>query len=209
MKQRLTEETAAAVRAGRPARIFNLGCGPAREIQEFLSQSELSNYAQFTLVDFNEETLQHAAEALQQRKRYHQRTTSINLVKKSVQQLFKSAARADTLPSQDKYDFVYCAGLFDYLPDRTCTQLLAILYRFLRPGGLLVVTNITPLSPNQGSLEIILDWHLIYRDATQLRHLCADLSVEEVRIQSDKTGVNLFLEIRKMNDDQQPDIQTT
>lgn len=51
LKQRLEEETAAAVRAGRTARILSLGCGPAWELQEFLAQSELCNRAQFTLVD--------------------------------------------------------------------------------------------------------------------------------------------------------------
>jgi extracellular factor (EF) 3-hydroxypalmitic acid methyl ester biosynthesis protein len=100
LKQRLIEETAATVRAGREARIFSLGCGPAWEVQAFLADSRLSNHAQFTLLDFNDETVQHATQVLQQKKRQHQRTTPITLIKKSVQQLLKDIVRTDELPTK-------------------------------------------------------------------------------------------------------------
>ena len=40
-------------------RVLNMGCGPAREIQEFLAETPLCDEAQFTLLDFNEETVRH------------------------------------------------------------------------------------------------------------------------------------------------------
>ena len=84
------------------------------------------------------------------------------------------------------------------MTDHACKQLVKIFYRWLAPGGLLVVTNVTPLTSNQGSLELILDWHLIYRTAAQLNQVCSDIIPEdEVRIKSDKTGINIFLEARK------------
>jgi extracellular factor (EF) 3-hydroxypalmitic acid methyl ester biosynthesis protein len=198
LQQRLTEETAAAVRAGRRARILNLGCGPAQEIQEFLAQSDLSNHAEFTLMDFNEETLQHASQALSRKQRDYHRVGPIALVKRSVQQLLKDVARADGVAKGHNYDFVYCGGLFDYLPDRICKKLLTLFYQSVAPGGLVLATNVAPFSPNRGSLELILDWHLIYRDAAKL----AALRPEEAppaatRVQSDDTGINVFLEVRK------------
>ena len=58
----------------------------------------------------------------------------------------------------------------------------------------------TPLTSNRGSLELILDWHLIYRDAAQLKQVCSGIIPEdEVRIKSDKTGINIFMEARKSN----------
>src|SRR5436309_7141006 len=57
--QKLTEETARVSAEGRLARIFNLGCGPAVEVQRFLESKDFSDRASFTLLDFNEETLQH------------------------------------------------------------------------------------------------------------------------------------------------------
>jgi len=198
--QHLLEEAATARREGRTARMLSLGCGPAWEVREFLEQSELSNSTQFTLLDFDEETLQHASQALTQKKRQFGRNVPINLVRRSVHQLLKNSVRSESLGSEGKFDFVYCAGLFDYLSDRTCKQLLGLFYDWLNPGGLLLATNVTPTSPNQGSLELILDWHLNYRDTARFKLLCPDVIPQDtIRVQSDETGVNLFLEARKPN----------
>lgn len=198
LEQRLVEETAAAARAGRKARILNLGCGPAWEVQQFLARSELSNQAQFTLMDFNEETLQHVAQALRQKQQEHRRTASFELVKKSVQQLLKDVVRANGIARGSQFDFIYCGGLFDYLPDRTCKRLMTLFYQSLAAGGLALTTNVAPLCPNRGSLELILDWHLIYRDALKVAALRPEgIPAEAIRIHSDDTGVNVFLETRK------------
>jgi len=200
LKQRLIEETAAAARAGRKANILSLGCGPAREIQDFLVESELSNWAQFTLMDFDEEALRHASQMLREKQQQNQRKTSVELVKKSVQQIFKDMLRAGGLSSGKSFDFIYCAGLFDYLPDRICKRLMTFLYQSLAPNGLLVATNVAPFCPNRGSLELILEWHIIYRSPAQVAALCPDgVPVEAVRLQTDDTGINVFLEARKTN----------
>jgi extracellular factor (EF) 3-hydroxypalmitic acid methyl ester biosynthesis protein len=71
----------------------------------------------------------------------------------------------------------------------------------LAPGGSVLATNVAPTSPNSGSLELILDWHLIYRDAAQLAALRPEgVSLEEVRVLSDDSGINIFLEASKSND---------
>ncbi len=198
--QRLVQEAAAAARAGRKARILNLGCGPAWEIQDFLAQSELSNFTQFTLMDFSEETLKYTAQTLRQKQRQHGRTTSFELTKKSVQQLLKDTVRSDGFSKGKSFDFIYCAGLFDYLPDRTCQRLMTLFYQSLAPGGLVLATNVAALCPNRGSLELILDWHLIYRDALGVAALRpSGVPAEDVRIESDDTGVNVFVETRKPN----------
>jgi extracellular factor (EF) 3-hydroxypalmitic acid methyl ester biosynthesis protein len=200
LKARLVEEVARVVRSGRKARIFNLGCGPAVEVQEFLAASALSNQAQFVLVDFNEETLTYARQQLEHVKHKSGRETGLELQKKSVQRLLKETARNAEFADGSKYDLVYCAGLFDYLPDRTCKHLMEVFYRSLLPGGLALATNVTPLSPNRGSLELILDWHLVYRDAARLATLGAgELMREDSRVVTDETCVNMFLEVRKPN----------
>ena len=108
----------------------------------------------------------------------------------------KSIAKPDSL----KYDFIYCAGLFDYLPDRTCKQLSSIFYDWLLPNGLLVVTNVYNSKPFRHMLEFILDWHLIYRDKKKGELLAPqNASAEQVRVINDETGVNLFIEVRKPN----------
>ena len=93
---------------------------------------------------------------------------------------------------------VYCAGLFDYLPDNTCSRLMEIFYDWLAPGGLLAVTNVVNDKPFQHMLEFVLDWHLIYRDVKDAQAIFPDNIPLDVRsVKKDPTGVNIFIEARK------------
>ena len=96
------------------------------------------------------------------------------------------------------YDFVYCAGLFDYLPDTTCKQLMEIFYDSLAPGGLLAATNVVDNKPFRHMLEFVLDWHLIYRTPEQSKHIIPDSVPADARVvKMDPSGVNIFIEVRK------------
>ncbi len=196
LTQKLVEETVRAGTPSRPARVFNLGCGPAAEVQRFLRDQHVCERAHFTLLDFNEETLQHAQRALQEQKALHRRSTPIQLVKKSVVQLLKPGSKP--VEGMPKYDYVYCAGLFDYLPDKVCKQLMNVFYEMLAPGGLLVVTNVEAANPIRHMLDYVLEWHLIYRDSRQMCDLRPDAAhPDQLRLCADVTGVNLILELRK------------
>jgi extracellular factor (EF) 3-hydroxypalmitic acid methyl ester biosynthesis protein len=199
LKKKLVEETVRAMcKGGRPARIFNLGCGPATEIQEFLIEEEICEKASFTLLDFNEETIRHTSQTLHEISKRFGRKTVIQMQKKSVQQLLKEAAKPVTDHTGEKYDFLYCAGLFDYLPDRVCKQLISVFYQWLAPGGSMLVTNVDATRPFRNKLEFILDWNLIYRTGPQLLSLKPDESLpEDCVVTADWTSVNVFLEIKK------------
>jgi extracellular factor (EF) 3-hydroxypalmitic acid methyl ester biosynthesis protein len=195
-------ETFRVSRTGNRARIFNFACGPAVEVQQFLDYSPLSEQVEFTLSDFDSETLTHTQKAINDIKQRWGWQTSVQFQKKAVHQLIKESQKSVATGNgiRGEYDFIYCAGLFDYLNDYTSKLLIKIFHQQLAPGGLLVITNVTPLTSNRGSLELILDWNLIYRNAAQLEQLCSDIiSKEKVRVKSDKTGINIFLEARKSN----------
>jgi extracellular factor (EF) 3-hydroxypalmitic acid methyl ester biosynthesis protein len=196
--QMLTQETARALRMGRSARIMNVGCGPAQEVQRFLSESPLGRKTSFTLLDFNEETIQYTRSQLENVKRQHSPETNIEYTKKSVHHILKESGKAVVSSREKQYDCVYCAGLFDYLSDQVCHRLLNIMYEWLAPGGLLVVTNVEPSNPLRNGMGHLLDWHLIYRTGPHLRKLAPDKAhPDDCRIQADVTGVNVFLEVRK------------
>lgn len=199
LARRLQEETLRAMRAGRRARIFNLGCGPAQEIQVFLRDSVVADHAELTLVDFNEPTLQYAGKVLEELRQRHRRATTIKLSRKSVQQLLKERARLGNAAPESAYDFVYCAGLFDYLTDKVCCQLIALLHGMLAPGGSLLVTNVDE-HPARGQMECFLEWHLVYRNSRQLQALVPEEMVNDsLSILGDSgAGVNVFLELRKL-----------
>ncbi len=201
LTQRLVEETLRASNEGRPGRILSVACGPAVELQDFLREHEISNRADLTLLDFNQETLDHVTAVFTDLKAKLSRRTPVQYVQRSVHHLLKDSLRSGVRPASQQYDFVYCAGLFDYLTDTVCQRLMTLLYEWVAPGGLLLATNVEPSNPLRYGMEHLLDWHLIYRKGPQLQKLRpTQVAPEDFVVQADMTGVNLFMEARKPKD---------
>ena len=199
--ERLQTETLRATRTRQgQARIFNFACGPAIEAQQFLRNSSLSDCAELTFADFNRETIEHTSKAINTIKKELERRATLHFHKKSVQHLLREGLKpvvSGGNPKQE-YDFIYCAGLFDYLSDHTCKQLTEIFYNWLAPEGLLVITNVDNYRPFRHMLEFVLDWHLIYRDAQGSAALIPEGAPADLRrVTKDATGVNVFIEVRK------------
>jgi extracellular factor (EF) 3-hydroxypalmitic acid methyl ester biosynthesis protein len=196
LTERLELETQRIARRSDTARIFNFACGPAVEVQHFM-RSPLSEHAELTLADFSSETLQYIGGILDEIKELIGRRTAVCFQQKNVYQLLKESQKSSSA-HQPQFDFVYCAGLFDYLTDHTCKQLMNIFYDSVAPGGLLVATNVEPSNPLRHGMEQLLDWHLIYRNEQEMRELTPSrASKENVVVRTDPTGVNLFMEVRK------------
>lgn len=194
----LEQEVTRVAQSGRAARILNLGCGPAGEIQAFLAQSDASNRATFDLYDFNDETLSYAAEVLNDHKLRYHRNAVLNFEKRSVHQILKESVRRVEVRPEAQYDLIYCAGLFDYLSDRICKRLMTYFYDLLAPGGLLIGTNVDASNPNRNSMDFILEWHLIYRNPASMVELKPEQAPPaSCHLVNDPTSVNLFLEVRK------------
>jgi len=197
----LDVETRRNAKLGKRTHILNLGCGPAKEVQNFLTYNDLCERADFTLLDFNDETLEFTGNTLQELRMKLTRSTPINMVKRSVHQILKEGLRMGD-GSKPAFEVVYCAGLFDYLSDRICRRLVEIFYDHLLPGGLLVTTNVDVSNPARHVMEYIMEWHLIYRDMEGFARLVPPgLPKECSRVVKDATGINIFLEIRKPESD--------
>ena len=65
------------------------------------------------------------------------------------------------------FDFVYAAGLYDYLAERVATRFTRLMFDMLAPGGRLLVANFAPVLPEVGYMETFMDWKLIYRTAEE------------------------------------------
>ena len=200
LTERLALETQRATRRGKTARIFNFACGPAVEVQNF-ARSPLSEHAELTLADFNAETVEYVGGILKQISGLLGRRMAVVCQQLNVYQLLKKKQKAAS-GEKTQFDFVYCAGLFDYLTDHTCRELMDAFYDMVAPGGLLVATNVEPSNPLRHGMEQLLDWHLIYRNEHQLRELTPrGAARENIIIRTDPTGVNLFMEVRKPDHD--------
>jgi extracellular factor (EF) 3-hydroxypalmitic acid methyl ester biosynthesis protein len=180
-------------------RIFNLACGPAMEVQRFLRECPESDLAEIDLLDFNAETLEYTRECLEEARGAGGRQTELRYFQRSVHQLLRAATQG----GEDEftgYDFVYCAGLFDYLSQRVCKRMVELFCTMVKPGGVVIVTNVATSNPRKAWMEYVMEWNLIYRDEKEMMDLVPeDLKLKNTTVGADSTGVNLFLEIELAN----------
>ena len=196
--RQLQETTARAAAQNRNARILSIGCGPAHEVQQFLQENPLADRADFTLLDFSEETLAHCQSSLTAVKQKFNRRTPLKFVKKSVQQIVRESVRGGDAADAGKYDLVYCAGLFDYLGTAFCQNLTDIFYGWLVPGGKLVTTNVDDYNPRRLTMDHIMAWHLVYRRSADMLALKPAAAHDDwCTVQADPTSVNLYFEALK------------
>jgi hypothetical protein len=99
-----------------------------------------------------------------------------------------------------QYDFVYAAGLFDYLSGPAATALTCRMFEMTRPGGLMLIPNFLTGVRDGGYMEAFMDWHLIYRSHADMQALAAALppsAVADCRIFDDSEDEITFLLVSK------------
>lgn len=193
---RLVKLADAAASEGRQMRVLNLGCGPAIEIQRFIERHAQPERLAFTLIDFSEPTLDHTRACLHRVCRRTGKQACVEFVNASVHQLLRHAPQREVRLNDAVFDFVYCAGLFDYLSDRLCSRLLAYFVARTAAQGTVLVTNVHACNPQRKLMEHLLEWHLICRDAIGLQALLPEPR-QATRWYTDATGVNVFAEFKR------------
>ena len=198
IRWRLHNEVARCRAAGRPFKSLSIGCGPINEIVRFIHEDELSEGCEFHLMDFNEPTLEYAQNRYRKAISDTGRRCEVKWIHKSIHELLAEAkGKKDSF--DPVYDYVYCAGLFDYLSKRICSRLIELYYSWINPGGLVNVTNVAHSDPIVVSLELLMEWYLIYRSSDDMLAMTPGLGTQHVSV-DDETGINLFLEVRKDED---------
>ncbi len=194
LERLLGEEAERVTEEQRIFTVLTIACGPAVEIQRFIRNNDLANESALHLMDFNDETLAYVKDRMQAAMDESGHQPTIKFIQKSVDDLLKNIHFEEEgfLPS---YDMIYCAGLFDYFPDNVCRNLLQLYHNWVRPGGLLVATNVHSNNPERYLMEHLLEWFLVYRDEAHLLSLGPKGADSE--IYADETGVNVFLSVRK------------
>ena len=165
--------------------VLSVACGSCRDILEAHAKARYTSRIRFHGVDKEPEAIEYAGnllEGTQTRRRTTLECTSIFR--------FKTARR---------YNLIWCAGIFDYLEEKPAIFLLNRLDTFLKPGGQLIFGNFSPKNPTRWGMEIGSQWNLIHRDSAHLLNLCfnAELDFEEIHIESEPLGINLFCVVKK------------
>ena len=78
------------------------------EVQRFMAEHDISSHADFTLLDFNNETIAYTTGVLQEAKTRHNRSTRINLIKKSVGQILKGQERTAATDAAETASMTWC-----------------------------------------------------------------------------------------------------
>jgi extracellular factor (EF) 3-hydroxypalmitic acid methyl ester biosynthesis protein len=175
--------------------VLSVACGPAVEIQRFIRNHDVANQSAIHLMDFNDETIAYTTGRVELAKEVSGHKPVVKFIQKSIDELLKDVHHGGGDEFLPTYDMIYCAGLFDYFPDNVCRNLIQLYYRWVRPGGLLTLTNVHPVNPDRFTMEHLFEWYLIYRDEAHLKSLAPKGSDAEVF--ADDTGVNVFLNIRR------------
>ncbi|RXT17811.1 methyltransferase [Rhizobium leguminosarum] len=66
------------------------------------------------------------------------------------------------------FDFVYAAGLYDYLPDAVAVRLTRKCISMLKPGGTFLFANFSPETNVDGYMETFMNWALLLRSEREM-----------------------------------------
>lgn len=193
MRQTIAEVASSAGPSA--ARITSLGCGPAREVIDYLKAPALPRKLEVTLIDQDHSALSQAYERSLPEVMRHKAQATVSCLHASFSQLLAAGELVGNLPTQD---MIYSVGLIDYLTSRRAKALIKSLYQHLAPGGRLVVGNMkSGLKSTLWPLEFITDWSLNYRDEADMLELGAELAGATLSVEQNSTGNVCVLTARK------------
>ncbi len=99
-----------------------------------------------------------------------------------------------------EFDFVYSAGLYDYLDDATARSLTALLFAALAPGGHLLIGNYASGLPARGYMESFMDWWLRYRTCSEVEAFADGIppeQIERISLETCSTGFVHYIHVRR------------
>jgi hypothetical protein len=167
------------------ARVLAIAAGHLREVE---SSSAVQNGTLQEFVAFDQDEASLAVVAADYAH------LGIQMMAGSVRQILSGKA------SLGQYDFVYAAGLFDYLSEPAAAALTRHMFEMTRPGGLMLIPNFLTSVRDVGYMEAFMDWHLIYRNHADMLALAGCLplnSVADCQVFDDRDGAITFLLVSK------------
>jgi len=166
--------------ANNPLRVLNIASGPCRDLLECFRQIP-PDALKVHCVDIDTNAIAYAKKLL---------SSFVGSVQFKHENIFKFS-------TDEQFDIVWSAGLFDYFNDDDFTKLLRKIYAYCAPCGEIVIGNFSVSNPTRAYMEKGLAWYLFHRTPEQLRRLAlgAGIKEEQIEVKTEPLGVNLFLHI--------------
>jgi SAM-dependent methyltransferase len=167
-------------------RVLSIACGHLREadMSEAVQRGQVAEYVAF---DQDPESLAQVNERLGGR--------NVRTIQGSI---------GDLLLGRHKdlggFDFVYAAGLYDYLSQKLATRMTSWMFEATRPGGLTLLTNYLRDIGGDGYMEAFMDWELIYRSPEELQETARRIPADQIvdrKVYPDEDGMVVFVELQK------------
>jgi extracellular factor (EF) 3-hydroxypalmitic acid methyl ester biosynthesis protein len=164
-------------------RLLNVASGPARDLCE-LYNAIRPDKLQTTCIEYDKRAISHAQKVCD---RFLKHISFIN----------ENIFRFDT---EEQYDVVWSAGLFDYFDNKTFVRVLSKLIKWAAPGGEIIIGNFSDDNPSRAYMEIFGEWHLHHRSPAELQRLAVEAGAKagQIIIDEEPLGINLFLRIKNV-----------
>jgi extracellular factor (EF) 3-hydroxypalmitic acid methyl ester biosynthesis protein len=166
-------------------RVFALAAGHLREV-EISEAMRTGQFDDFVAMDQDEASLAVVARDYA--------SAGIRTMSGSVRQILTGKTNLG------QFDFVYAAGLFDYLNGPVATSLACRMFEMTRPGGTMLIPNFVKGASDSGYMEAFMDWHLIYRNHADMQTMADALPSSDVancEIFDDEDDTITFLLVSK------------
>jgi len=208
--------------------VLSFAGGPLEEILDVLEQGKNTDI-DFTAIDHDIETILEVKNAKHGDKINYGVANAFHLIKGSRRVLYPKiklgrqfnpkkdikGINALLLPfkykistlKDESYDFVYSAGLFDYIKTfpsekKGTIALTKQLFDLLKPQGQLLIGNFSDENPLgvKWIMEFICDWFLIHRSRQEVLNFSNAIDpakIETIEVITEKKGINHSLKITK------------
>ncbi|MCB9881924.1 MAG: class I SAM-dependent methyltransferase [Planctomycetes bacterium] len=148
---------------GRPIRVLSVASGHLREAQDSRAYRE-GGIEEFVGLDADPESCAAVERQL----------PDVTVVHAPFVALYRDP-RFDP-----RFDFIYSAGLYDYLKDSVAEKLSARLFHLLAPGGTLLLTNFLTSCVDAAYMESFMAWELIYRTRQEVEAFARRIPEAEI-----------------------------
>jgi extracellular factor (EF) 3-hydroxypalmitic acid methyl ester biosynthesis protein len=192
----------------RPVRILSLACGPAIELRRLIAETECFHHpVEFVLIDQDEDALRSCVEELNRAAEHRDdvHMISFHCLHFSLRQILaprKGSERALVEEVLSGVDLIYSMGLFDYIEQSLARKTARRLFKLLKPGGRLLIGNLSRVPDSTWIMEFGLAWHLVYRDRDDMLDMGSLINTNQgcVGVEADHSGNCLFLDVRRQLD---------
>lgn len=181
--------------SAKEVKISSFACGPAVEMMDVLSENKSIDNVKFFCIDSEKGAIKQMRKKVKKIEKETNKSLNVYFFQESI---FHLVSKGIVYQDWRNQDFIYCAGFFDYVSERSAHRVVAYLYELLKKDGVLVIVNAYKEHPCKISMEMMAEWHLKCRDEEGMLKIIENIpDIRQKTIEFDPTGTNIYLVLQK------------